>query len=121
MTHRLLSVGVASDIMSTRNAVLRQAGYLVQPATELKEALRLFQDEDFDAAVICHLVARHRKERLIRQMKELKPLTPVISMSDGTGGPQADADVFNLDGPEKLLERLAELLDGGPKRRSGTT
>jgi DNA-binding NtrC family response regulator len=120
MTHRVLSVGLPSDIFSTRNAVLRQAGYLVRPATDLNEALRLFKDEDFDATVICHLVPLHRKDRLIRQMKELKPLTPVISMTDGTTGPPADAEIFNLDGPEALLKWLKKLVGEASKGQSGT-
>jgi DNA-binding NtrC family response regulator len=112
ITRRVLSVGVLSDIFSTRNAVLREAGFFVQPTLELSEALRLFGNAEFDAVVLCHRIPNGQKQDLIRQMKELKPLTPIITMTDGTGGPSGDVEVYNLDGPEALLQRLRAAVGG---------
>ncbi|HUS19279.1 MAG TPA: hypothetical protein VMZ25_06490 [Terriglobales bacterium] len=117
MPLRLLSIGVASDIFSTRNAVLRQAGFLVDSTTDLGEAVRLFRNADFNSAVICHLIPTRQKEQLIRQLKELKPLTPIVSVTDGTGGPGADVEVFNLDGPEVLLSSLHQAIDSSDSPR----
>lgn len=110
MPYRLLSVGPVSELLTTRNAVLRQAGFLVETSFDLNEALALFLAEDFDVAVVCHSVPARDKERFVRLLKEHKPLTPVAVMSDGHHAGCGDEEIHNLDGPEELLQRISELI-----------
>jgi DNA-binding response OmpR family regulator len=117
MTYRILSVGPFSEILSTRNAVLRQAGFLVQSSVDLNEALRLLLQDDFDGAILCHSIPRRDKERLIHLLKEHKPLTPVAVMTDGYRVPEADLEIHSLDGPEELIRRLGQLVEESGRGR----
>jgi DNA-binding response OmpR family regulator len=121
MIYHLLSVGPVASLLNTRNAVLRHAGFRVETSSDLNEALSLFLNGDFDAAILCHSVPARDKERFVRIAKEQKPLTPLAVMSDGAG-PTAGADlqIQNLDGPEELLRQVAEVIAASRAPRRGT-
>ena len=121
MAYRVLSVGPVSQILVTRNEVLRKAGFLVETSIDLNQALRLFLEEDFDGALLCHTIPNRDKERLVRLLKQEKPMTPVAVMIDGVDAPYADLEINSLDGPERLLSQLAELIARSqPGTASGT-
>ena len=122
MTYHVLSVGPVPELLTTRNAVLRRAGFEVQTSLDLNEALGLFLNGDFDTALLCHAIPARDKERFVRLLKDHKPLTPVVVMTDGNGSSYipADLEIHNLDGPEELLRQIAEAIAGSsrPQRRT---
>jgi CheY-like chemotaxis protein len=127
MTYKLLSVGPIPELLTLRNAVLRQAGFLVETSSDLNEAVRLFLDEDFDAAILCHSIPERDKARLIRLLKENKPLTPVAALSDGSeasdgvASQNLDLVINNLDGPETLLKQVCSMIEkASPTHPRGT-
>ncbi len=113
MAYRLLSVGSESDLLLTRNAVLREAGFSVQSRTDPAEALTLLCEEDFAAVLLCHLVPPKTKQQLIRQMKEHKPQTPVAVMSNGKRG-SLRTGLHSVNGPEELVRTIREMIANRP-------
>jgi DNA-binding NtrC family response regulator len=110
MTYRLLSVGPKSELLTTRNAVLRKAGFVVHESSDWDEAVSSFRDQDFDAAVVCHSIPTKDRKRLVTRLKDEKPETPVVLMSLGTETPVADVSIHSLDGPEEMLRQLQHVV-----------
>jgi DNA-binding response OmpR family regulator len=116
MIYHLLSVGPVESLLTTRNAVLRQAGFQVETSLDLNEAFEMFRDRDFDAALLCHSIPLKDRERFVHLLKEQKPLTPVAVMTNGHASPSADLEIHNLDGPEELLRQIEDLIVSSHRR-----
>ena len=108
---RILSIGIDSDLLSTRNLVLRKAGYSVAGATDLHRAMDLLRRVWFDMVILCHAIPKEKREQAVEAIKQVQPRANVIALR--AGGEQLDAhvdgvvDSFN---PEHLLESIAEIL-----------
>ena len=53
----ILSVGENLTLLETRNMVLRAAGYIVESARSLKQAIDHCLARDFDIVIMCHSVS----------------------------------------------------------------
>lgn len=65
----LLSVGYDERLMHTRAAVLRQAGFVVDEAFDVNDALKIAKSDSIDAMVICHTVSRSEQRFLISSVR----------------------------------------------------
>ncbi len=104
----VLSVGL-SDLVSTRNAALRRAGFEVVAAASLKEAAEACESGLFDVVVIGQTLSAKEKTLLIHRIKADFHLPAVLM----TGGPSpscpADAHV-RADAPaENLFQVITQL------------
>jgi DNA-binding response OmpR family regulator len=74
----VLSVGPNASLLETRNIVLRSAGYLVESASSMNEAVHRFLAGDFDLVILCHSVPIRERARVEGQMFEIitKPVHP---------------------------------------------
>ena len=54
----VLSIGFDPSLLETRSLVLQSAGYMVESASSLKEAVNRFQSGDFDLVLLCRSVPR---------------------------------------------------------------
>ncbi len=113
----VLSVGTDSQLLGTRNAVLRQAGYFVTPAHSALEALEKFFGGDFDLVVICHSVPVEEQQKLAELIHRFSPSVPVVVIvAESENRSFADAQIPN--DPHSLIRELPILLGGstdGPK------
>ena len=78
--------------LRVRQAVLQQAGFLVETATTGDEALRLLQPghgQEFAAVFTDHLLAESSGTELVPQIRQLRPLLPIVVI---TGLPGAEEE-----------------------------
>lgn len=118
---RVLIVDDEYAIAEALSGVLELEGYEVSAVTSGREALGRLQDRRFDAVLSDVMMpAMDGRELLLRiRADERTSRTPVILMS--AAGPPPDlgslpcagfvSKPFDLD---ELLERLSEVLEGGP-------
>jgi DNA-binding NtrC family response regulator len=104
----VLSVGL-SDLVSTRNAALRRAGFHVVAASSLKETAEACESGSFDVAVIGQILSAKEKTLLIHQIKADFHL-PVVLMTGGAS-PHCPADAYvRADAPaEDLFQAITQL------------
>jgi DNA-binding NtrC family response regulator len=109
---RILSIGVDSDLLSTRNLVLRRAGYHVASATNLQRATRLLQRVWFDMVILCHAIPKDQREEAVGKIKSVQPNASVIALQAGGEGLDTPVDAtIESYNPETLLQSLADILN----------
>jgi hypothetical protein len=123
----VLGVGLDSWLLASRDAMWRSAGFVVEPAGSIREAIDHFQAGDFDLVLLGHSISSESKERLTFLIRASGSQTPVISIASLAG----DGDWF-ADGPfdgnsSELPTGMAELLaekeknERQPKHLQGVT
>jgi DNA-binding response OmpR family regulator len=110
--YHLLSVGADPSILSTRTDVLKRAGFNVTATTSERDAQRTLSEENFDLIVICHSLPLSDRRKLMQAVRESKYLPKIVVINRSPEPePAADASIHSLDGPDRLLECIAELLE----------
>ncbi|MGA2992060.1 MAG: PAS domain S-box protein [Candidatus Korobacteraceae bacterium] len=101
-----------------RKLVLESAGYAVETAASLAQALELLRDQPFDLVVTDHLLGRGSGTAMAMKIKQARPGTPVIVFSGTVDLPEglgmAETFLSKTDGPEALLGKVRELLEATP-------
>ena len=107
----VLCVDDEIDGLNLRKAMLEMHGYRVLTATNVEEALKVFDSEAVDVVLTDHLLKGQTGTRLAAEMKRRKPEVAVAIYSGVAQAPEdiAKADVFitKLVSPEELLAYLA--------------
>ena len=85
MSYRILVVDDEESIRFTFSAFLRDAGYLVETAESLNEALDKIASKSFDAIFLDILLGRDTGIIALQASRECQPNTPVIM---ATGAPE---------------------------------
>src|SRR5207237_7922995 len=89
-----------------RKLILERQGYRVVTATSA--------DDGIELVVTDHLMGRATGTKMAAEIRRLKPDIPIIVFSGTTNIPEGleSADFFlpKTEGPEKLLEKVRELL-----------
>lgn len=83
---RILSVGKTKSLMVSRSMLLRHAGYGVEEAYSLREALRIADSVLLDAVLICHTIPTADRDSLISYIRERWKTLPIFCI-DNTGVP----------------------------------
>ena len=107
----VLSIGSDLAVLDTRDLILRSAAYVVVSAISIEEAVRFFQDGDFDLIVLCHTLPLKDSERLTCFIRASGSRIPIVCVS-GTVHREhnAFADATLDQGPVEFLGSLVELL-----------
>jgi CheY-like chemotaxis protein len=102
----ILSVGSDPTLMSSRTLVLRKAGYLVDEAYAMREAIRLVEADSIDVMLICHTLAKEDQQFLISTTRQKRRLMPILCLRSNTyqSVPQT-CNAVDCD-PEGLLNAL---------------
>jgi CheY-like chemotaxis protein len=106
----VLAVGRDPSLLKTRNLVLQSAGYMVESASSVKEAVDRFQSGDFDLVLLCHSVPRKDRDRLTSLIRTSGSLTPIVSIAGNLGECDAFATATLEDGPSNFLARIRDVL-----------
>ena len=108
---RILSIGRDCDLLSTRNLVLRKAGYAVAGTTDLQRAVQLLRRVWFDMVILCHAIPKDQREEAVWEIKRVQPRTNVVALRSGGEALDAQVDgIVDSFNPENLLESIAEIL-----------
>ena len=103
---KILCVDDEAPGLYFRKLILERQGYRVVTATSA--------DDGIELVVTDHLMGRATGTKMAAEIKRLKPGIPIIVLSGTTNIPEGleSADFFlpKTEGPEKLLEKVRELL-----------
>jgi len=99
----VLSVGFDLSLLRARGLVLESAGYLVESASSVKEAVDRFQSGDFDLVLLCHSVPRKDRDRVTSLIRASGSRTPIVSISGNLSQCDAFATATIEDGPNFLI------------------
>jgi two-component system, OmpR family, response regulator CpxR len=121
----ILCVDDSEQSLSIRKVMLETRGYRVIACADGAQALEHFKKGGIDLVLTDLVMPNMAGDELVRHIKELSPLTPVILFSGKVKvyETESQADVFLPKGmyaPVELLERIRLLLvrKRGPKRAS---
>jgi CheY-like chemotaxis protein len=106
----VLAVGTDPSLLKTRNLVLQSAGYMVESASSVKEAVDRFQSGDFDLVLLCHSVPKKDRDRLTSLIRASGSPTPIVSIAGNLGECDAFATATLEDGPSNFLARTRDVL-----------
>jgi DNA-binding response OmpR family regulator len=98
--------------MKTRSLVLLKGGYGVRTATNLPDAVEIFNGGDFDLVIICHSIPEEDRVKLIRHIRTVRSSAKIILMrtNGDLSAKLADETIHSLDGPTKLLAAISHSL-----------
>ncbi len=105
----ILSVGQDSTLLETRSLILRAAGYIVQQALSLQQAVNQFSSGDFDLVILCHSMPTKDRDHMACWIRASGSLTPVISISQNPGQRDDFADATIESAPIKLLRVIKKV------------
>jgi CheY-like chemotaxis protein len=106
----VLSVGMDTDLLSSRNLVLQSVGYSVVSAHSIKEAADRFQAADFDLVLLCQTIPTQERDRLTSWIRVSGSRTPVVCVAGRLGPIDAFSGVTVESDPHLLLMGIKEVL-----------
>ncbi len=106
----VLSIGADPAVLDARNHLLRSAGYIVVSAISIKEAVRLFQNGDFDLIILCDTLPAIDRERLACFVRASGSRIPIAAISGACSECNRFADVGIEDDPVEFLAGVRSLL-----------
>lgn len=98
-------------ILSTRCQILQSAGYAIQAASSISEAIALFHGADFDLVLVCHSIPQQDRDRLMHMIRSSRSQIRIYTVAPATSHLQADSSdgvLSNL--PTRLLAELEAAL-----------
>ncbi len=117
---KLLSAGYDLELLSLRNAILRQAGYEVTNAITHDQVLSLAPE--VDGAILGNGIPSLDRAFLTAQLRELYPNLPIVVIhqtNEEDGGKSATVLINALDGPRALLDVLEHIFEAPLQRAIG--
>ncbi len=106
----VLAVAVDSRMLATHGAEWRSAGFIIRPATTMREAFEHFRTGDFDLVLLGPSLSLENKERLTYLIRSSGSRTPVISIDDSSGNAHLFANATIQNDAGALLKCMGELL-----------
>jgi CheY-like chemotaxis protein len=117
----VLCIDDAEVALRVRELLLAGAGYAVLTASSGEEGLELFRQNPVDVVIADHFLSDKSGAEIAFEMKEMKPQVPILIVSASTEPPAglefADGFLSKGDGPDALLDRIAQLLESGPRKK----
>ena len=108
----ILAVGQDPMILNTRISILRGAGYAVESATSVEEAINHFRSGDFDLIILCHTIPPEERRHIARLIRDSGSPAPVLYVQPLVE-PSMDglADAIIGSHPDELLHGVEEALN----------
>jgi CheY-like chemotaxis protein len=107
----VLSVGSNRAILDTRDLLLRSVGYHIVSVMSVREAVSVFQDDDFDLIVLCHTLPQKDCERLTCFIRASGSRIPIATVSNTLGESNPFADMALEREPVAFLAGIRDLLN----------
>jgi CheY-like chemotaxis protein len=118
----ILCVDDEENPLVLRKFVLQKAGYEVLTARSGKEALNVAGSQAVDLVLSDHLMPGMTGVELAQEVKAQHPKLPVVLISGVNdippGATAADAFLSKVEGPDRLCEQIAAILNRGNGRPS---
>lgn len=112
---KILSISYDSNLLMTREMILKSAGYRVRSVGRLQAALAECRLDDQDLVLIGHSIPLEHQERILKQVRQ-SSRAPVLAL--WRRGPEerlegADYQLDALGGPMALLDMVRKILEPG--------
>ncbi len=111
---RILCIDDAEVALQVRKLLFQQAGYDVTTALSGEGALEIFKRDSFDIVIADHFLSDKTGTEIAREMKELRPLVPILIVSAAAEKPSGlefvDGFLPKGESPQALLQTIADLL-----------
>lgn len=116
----ILCIDDAEVALRVRKLLLAGAGYAVLTAPSGEEGLELFKQNSVDMVIADHFLSDKSGAEIASEMKELKPQVPILIVSAAAEPPPGlefvDGFLSKGDGPDALLDRIAQLLESDTQK-----
>jgi len=106
----VLSVGLDSLVVATRNMLLQSEGYIVVSAFSLREAADRFLTGDFDLVLLDNSLPTKDRDRLTSLIRLSGSRIPVVSVAPEHSHADSFADAMIESDPNKLLIGIGRVL-----------
>jgi PAS domain S-box-containing protein len=109
--YRVLCIDDEPSGLKLRKLILERKGYTVSTADNASEALATFKSGNFNIVITDHLLGRETGAAMAKEMKKLRPDTPIIMLSGVADAPtdsNIDAFLSKAEGPECLMAKVHE-------------
>jgi CheY-like chemotaxis protein len=117
----ILCVDDEENALTLRKHVLQNAGYDVMTALSATQALEIVRSCSVDLVLADHLMPGITGTELARQLKSEHPEIQVVLLSGVNEIPSdaevADAFLSKVEGPDKLCQNIAAVLNRSGQRR----
>jgi len=106
----VLAVGLEPSLMAAQSRAWKSAGYIVQSAGSIREAIGHFRDGDFDLVLLGNSLSVENRERLTFLIRASGAQTPVVFMDNRSADLDSLADASLKNDSSEILAGLGELL-----------
>ncbi|HUQ49606.1 MAG TPA: response regulator [Terriglobales bacterium] len=112
----ILNVAATEALRETRELLLKQMGYLVVSATNIRELSHVCRRSLFDLAIIGHGFDPAKKKRIAAIIRQHCPGTPLLEMCRVS--PEIPDSEFVLHGadPQDLVNEVNAILRGDARK-----
>jgi CheY-like chemotaxis protein len=114
----ILSVGIDSQLLDSRQLLLQSAGYAVVSAHSAKDAVDRFLAGDFDLVLLCHSLSERERDGLACLIRASGALTPVITVATYDGQQDVFASATIECEPGQLLAGIRDALTNQHQKRA---
>ena len=111
----VLAVGLEPSLLATQSKEWKSAGYILQSAGSIREAINHFRVGDFDLVLLGNPISAENRERLTLLICATGAQTPVVLMENRSADLDSLADpMLKIDSCE-ILTGLGKLLGRAQK------
>ncbi|MGI9100847.1 MAG: hypothetical protein ACR2IF_00250 [Terriglobales bacterium] len=118
----LIILTASLDLGLLQQRVLEYEGFGVIVPASREEAFQQLASQSFDVAVVSHSLDREDAAALVKRFRLRNPHGRVLAITLSGAAPTAfrvDETVAGLEGPEKLVQAIRELLNSRPAQATG--
>ena len=106
----ILAVAVDSWLLASSSVAWESAGFIVQSAVSIREAIEHFNAGDFDLVLLGHSLTNDSKERLTFLIRSTGSRTPVVSITKLPDACDSFANLTVRSDSSAILHMMRELL-----------
>jgi DNA-binding NtrC family response regulator len=107
----VLAVGLGPSLLATQSTEWKSAGYIVQSASSIREAISHFKAGDFDLVLLGNSISAENGERLTSLIRASGAQTPVVLIESHSANFNSLADATLKNDSSEILTGLRELLE----------
>jgi len=106
----VLAIGLDSTVLKTQRPLWQAAGYIVNVAGSVREAIDHFRAGDFDLALLGSSIPAENRERLTYLIRSLGSHVPVAFVAESSGDSGRFADATLRTEPKAMLAGMRALV-----------
>ena|ERR1700753_602914 len=106
----VLAIGVDSALLKTQGSLWKAAGYVVNVAGSIREAIDHFKVGDFDLVLLGSSIPAENRERLTYLIRSLGSSVPVAFIAESSSDCDRFADATLRTEPKAMLAGMRELM-----------